>query len=114
VSHRATYELPYLAHAAMEPSNAARRMRADGVLDVWAGTESPEYARTSASEAAGIDKDRVVQFAGMHISGTPLGHLARATISAACKIAGLAGLPQWACQDLNLDLTDYESAALTD
>ena len=35
----ATYVLPYLAHAAMEPNNAACRMREDGVLDVWAGTE---------------------------------------------------------------------------
>src|SRR4051794_4216225 len=63
----ATYELPYLAHATMEPNNAACRMREDGVLDVWASTESPEYARMSASEAAGIDKERVevhVTFAG--------------------------------------------------
>ena len=62
-----TYTLPYLAHAAMEPNNAACRMREDGVLEVWASTESPEYARMSASEAAGIDKDQVevhVTFAG--------------------------------------------------
>jgi isoquinoline 1-oxidoreductase beta subunit len=42
-------------------------MREDGVLEVWVSTESPEYARMSASEAAGIDKDRVevhVTFAG--------------------------------------------------
>ncbi len=61
------YTLPYLAHAAMEPNNAACRMRADGVLDVWASTESPEYTRMSASGAAGIDIDRVevhVTFAG--------------------------------------------------
>jgi isoquinoline 1-oxidoreductase beta subunit len=54
-----TYELPYLAHATMEPNNAACRMREGGVLDVWASTESPEYTRMSASEAAGIDKERV-------------------------------------------------------
>src|SRR3954471_24401493 len=62
-----TYELPYLAHATMEPNNAACRMREDGVLEVWAGTESPEYARMSASEAGGIDKEQVevhVTFAG--------------------------------------------------
>jgi isoquinoline 1-oxidoreductase beta subunit len=62
-----TYELPYLAHAAMEPNNAACRMREDGVLELWASTESPEYARMSAAAAAGIDKDRVevhVTFAG--------------------------------------------------
>jgi isoquinoline 1-oxidoreductase subunit beta len=55
----ATYSLPYLAHATMEPNNAACRMREDGVLDVWASTESPEYTRMSASQAAGIDVDRV-------------------------------------------------------
>jgi isoquinoline 1-oxidoreductase subunit beta len=54
-----TYELPYLAHAAMEPNNAACRMREDGVLDVWASTESPEYTRMSASKAAGIDVGQV-------------------------------------------------------
>jgi isoquinoline 1-oxidoreductase subunit beta len=62
-----TYELPYLAHATMEPNNAACRMREDGVLEVWASTESPEYTRMSASEAAGIDKEQVevhVTFAG--------------------------------------------------
>jgi isoquinoline 1-oxidoreductase subunit beta len=63
----ATYTLPYLAHAAMEPNNAACRMREDGVLEVWASTESPEWTRIAASGAAGIDKDQVdvhVTFAG--------------------------------------------------
>jgi isoquinoline 1-oxidoreductase beta subunit len=62
-----SYTLPYLAHAAMEPNNAACRMRDDGTLEVWASTESPEYTRMAASEAAGIDKDKVevhVTFAG--------------------------------------------------
>ncbi|MFC5831442.1 molybdopterin cofactor-binding domain-containing protein [Nonomuraea insulae] len=61
------YELPYLAHAPMEPNNAVCRMGEDGVLEVWAGTEGPEYTRMSASAAAGIDKDRVrvhVPYAG--------------------------------------------------
>jgi isoquinoline 1-oxidoreductase beta subunit len=63
----ATYALPYLAHATMEPNNAACRMREDGVLDVWASTESPEWTRMSASATAGIDKEQVevhVTFAG--------------------------------------------------
>jgi isoquinoline 1-oxidoreductase subunit beta len=55
----AVYELPYLAHAPMEPNNAVCRMGDDGVLEVWAGTESPEYTRMAASAAAGIDKERV-------------------------------------------------------
>jgi isoquinoline 1-oxidoreductase beta subunit len=51
----------------MEPNNAACRMRQDGVLEVWASTESPEWTRMAASEAAGIDKHQVdvhVTFAG--------------------------------------------------
>ncbi len=63
----ATYTLPYLAHAAMEPNNAACLRRDDGTLEVWASTESPEYTRMAASEAASIDKDQVevhVTFAG--------------------------------------------------
>jgi isoquinoline 1-oxidoreductase beta subunit len=63
----AVYELPYLAHAPMEPNNAVCRMGDDGILEVWAGTEGPVYTQMAASAAAGIDQDRVrvhVPFAG--------------------------------------------------
>jgi isoquinoline 1-oxidoreductase beta subunit len=63
----ATYVLPYLAHAAMEPNNAACRMRQDGVLDVWAGTEGPQFVKMNASSIAGIDVEQVevhVSFVG--------------------------------------------------
>jgi isoquinoline 1-oxidoreductase beta subunit len=63
----AIYELPYLAHARMEPNNAVCRMGDDGTLEVWAGTGGPEYVRMAASASAGIDKDRVrvhVPYAG--------------------------------------------------
>jgi isoquinoline 1-oxidoreductase beta subunit len=55
----AIYSLPYLAHTAMEPNNAACRMREDGVLEVWASTETPEYVKMNASSVAGIDKEEV-------------------------------------------------------
>jgi isoquinoline 1-oxidoreductase subunit beta len=71
------YELPYLAHAPMEPNNAVCRMRDDGTIEVWAPTESPEYTRIAASSAAGVDPDRIhvhVTFAGgsfgLHSSAT--------------------------------------------
>lgn len=63
----AIYELPYLAHAPMEPNNAVCRMSDSDTLEVWAGTEGPEYVRMAASTAAGIDKDRIrvhVPYAG--------------------------------------------------
>jgi isoquinoline 1-oxidoreductase subunit beta len=61
------YELPYLAHAPMEPNDAVCQMRDDGVIDVWASTESPEYTRMAASSAADVEADRIqvsVTFAG--------------------------------------------------
>ena len=63
----AVYELPYLAHAPMEPNNAVCAMGDDGILEVWAGTEGPDYTQMAASAAAGLDKDRVrvhVPYAG--------------------------------------------------
>jgi isoquinoline 1-oxidoreductase beta subunit len=51
----------------MEPNNAACWMRRDGVVEVWASTESPEYTRMAASDAAGVERDQVevhVTFAG--------------------------------------------------
>ena len=63
----ATYTLPYLADAPMEPNNAVCRMRDDGMLDVWVATEAPEYVKMNASTIAGIDKEQVevhVTFAG--------------------------------------------------
>jgi isoquinoline 1-oxidoreductase beta subunit len=63
----ATYTLPYLAHAAMEPDNAVCVMRGDGVLEIWASTETPLYNQMSISDAVGVDKDQIevhVTFAG--------------------------------------------------
>ena len=63
----ATYVLPYLSHSPMEPNNAACRMREDGVLEVWVGSEAPEYVKMNASSIAGIEKDQVqvhITFAG--------------------------------------------------
>jgi isoquinoline 1-oxidoreductase beta subunit len=56
----AFYELPYLAHAPMEPNNAVCRMREDGVLEVWAPTESPLYTQMSAAAAAGVENEQVL------------------------------------------------------
>jgi isoquinoline 1-oxidoreductase subunit beta len=53
------YELPYLAHAPMEPNNAVCRMNEDGLLEVWAGTESPVYTQMTGARIAGIEQERV-------------------------------------------------------
>jgi isoquinoline 1-oxidoreductase subunit beta len=55
----ATYDLPYLAHAALEPINTTIHVRPDG-CDIWVGTQVPEIARTVAAEIIGLPPDKVI------------------------------------------------------
>jgi isoquinoline 1-oxidoreductase beta subunit len=54
----AVYELPYLAHAPMEPLDAVARMGPDG-CDVWTGSQFPTIDRIAAAKAAGIHRVRI-------------------------------------------------------
>jgi isoquinoline 1-oxidoreductase beta subunit len=56
----ARYEFPYLAHAPMEPINAAARMNPDGTLEVWGGHQMPDLYQAVAAEVAGITPDKVI------------------------------------------------------
>lgn len=55
----ATYHVPYLAHAAMEPVNATALYRADGTLEVWAGSQDGLSARNYCAQVAGLSMDKV-------------------------------------------------------
>jgi isoquinoline 1-oxidoreductase beta subunit len=54
----ANYEIPFLAHAAMEPVNCTAHFR-DGECELWAPTQIPDAAADSVAHALGIPKDRV-------------------------------------------------------
>ena len=54
----AVYEVPYLAHAPMEPLNATAYWRPDRI-DVWMGTQAPELALALAAKAGGVDPSAV-------------------------------------------------------
>ena len=56
----ARYEFPYLAHAPLEPINAAARMNADGTLEVWGGHQMPDVYQAVAAKVAGITADKVI------------------------------------------------------
>ena len=49
----AVYEVPFLAHATMEPQNCTAHVRADR-CDVWAPTQAQTGAQSTAAEAAGL------------------------------------------------------------
>ena len=57
----ARYELPLLAHAPMEPLNAACRLR-DGHCEIWVGSQAPDIARDAASRELDIPRESVVVY----------------------------------------------------
>ena len=56
---RGAYDLPYLAHAALEPINTTIHVRPDG-CDIWVGTQVPEVARTVVAEIVGLPPEKVM------------------------------------------------------
>jgi isoquinoline 1-oxidoreductase beta subunit len=54
----ALYEVPYLAHAPMEPVNCTVQLQADRV-DVWIGTQGPMEALHLAAKEAGVAPENV-------------------------------------------------------
>ena len=54
----AIYELPFLAHATMEPVNCTVHVRPDA-CDIWVGTQVPTFTQTAAAKVTGLPKARV-------------------------------------------------------
>lgn len=74
----ASYEFPYLAHAALEPLNAVARMNTDGTLEVWGGHQMPDVYQGAAAKVAGITPDKVM----LHVMKTGGGFGRRAVADA--------------------------------
>jgi isoquinoline 1-oxidoreductase beta subunit len=54
----AVYEVPFLAHATMEPVNCTAHVRGD-FCELWAPTQIPGAARASVASALGIPRENV-------------------------------------------------------
>jgi isoquinoline 1-oxidoreductase subunit beta len=54
-----TYNVPYLAHAPMEPVNATAMYKKDGTLEVWAGTQDGLGSRAFCAKTAGLPLEKV-------------------------------------------------------
>ena len=101
----ATYEFPYLAHAAMEPLNAVARKNADGTLDVWGGHQLPDLYQAIAAKVAEVKPEQVK----MHVMKTGGGFGRRAVgdgdvVSEAVSVAKAIGWKapvkvQWTRED---------------
>ena len=55
----ATYRVPFLAHAAMEPMNCTVHVRKDG-CEIWVGSQVLARAQAAAAKTAGLPLDKVV------------------------------------------------------
>ena len=55
----ATYQVPFLAHAALEPMNCTVHVRKDG-CEVWVGNQALARAQAAAATTAGLPLDKVV------------------------------------------------------
>ena len=54
----AVYQVPFLAHATMEPVNCTVHVRPDG-CDLWVGTQVPTFTQTAAAKETGLPKAKV-------------------------------------------------------
>ena len=55
----ATYQVPFLAHATMEPMNCTVHVRKDS-CEVWVGNQAISRVQAGAAKAAGLPLDKVV------------------------------------------------------
>ena len=55
----AVYQVPFLAHAVLEPANCTVHVRKDG-CEVWTGSQVLARAQATAAEVTGLPLDKVV------------------------------------------------------
>ncbi len=54
----ASYQIPYLAHAPLEPMSVVVKLGA-GRLDIWTGTQIPRFMQVNAAKLAGLEVEQV-------------------------------------------------------
>ena len=99
--YEATYYLPHIAHAPMEPPVATALLN-DNFLEVWAPTQAPQAARTHAAERAGLPLEKTRM--NVTLLGGGFGRKSKADfINEAVEVAkafpGKAARVQWTRED---------------
>lgn len=96
------YEVPYLAHAAMEPLNCTVRLTGDA-CEVWLGTQFPGIDQQAAAEIAGLKPEQVTIHTpflggGFGRRATGSAHVVREAV-AVTKAAGMPVKVVWTRED---------------
>jgi isoquinoline 1-oxidoreductase beta subunit len=55
----AIYQVPFLAHAAMEPMNCTVHVQKDS-CEIWVGTQAPTITQSLVAELTGLPKDAII------------------------------------------------------
>jgi isoquinoline 1-oxidoreductase beta subunit len=55
---KASYRMPFLAHATMEPMNATAHFTGDA-LEIWSGNQAPTFVQRACAKEAGLEKEAV-------------------------------------------------------
>jgi isoquinoline 1-oxidoreductase beta subunit len=87
----ATYSVAATPHHSLEAPAAVARFTGDR-LEIWAGTQIPDLARTAAAKAAGIPEQQVTLFA-MPVGDGSGGTMDLAAVEMAVELARYAGRP---------------------
>jgi isoquinoline 1-oxidoreductase len=93
---KATYQVPYVQHAPMEPRAAVAEWQ-DGRLTVWTGTSNPASVRQQLAETLGVAQERV-RVVVPHFGGGFGGKHTGEAATEAARLAKEAGRPvavQW-------------------
>lgn len=115
---KSDYLLPYLAHATMEPPNAAVRYDLAGSkLEIWSSCQSPDTARELVADALGLERSAVI-FHNTYLGGgfgrrlNPDYIVEAAQVAAAIKdvLSGKALQLVWSRED-DLQHDDYRPMA---
>jgi isoquinoline 1-oxidoreductase beta subunit len=81
----ASYELPFLAHATMEPVNATVHVTSD-LCEIWTGTQVMTRVQSEAAKAAGLPVEKVI--VNNHLLGGGFGRKLEADmVVAAVRVA---------------------------
>jgi isoquinoline 1-oxidoreductase subunit beta len=92
----ASYELPFLAHATMEPINCTVHLKPD-TCEIWTGTQIMTRVQSAVAQAAGLPIDKVI--VNNHLLGGGFGRklepdMAVAAVKIAKQLDGpLKGMP---------------------
>ena len=76
----AEYQVPFLAHATMEPMNCTARV-ANGACEVWTSNQAPSLVQWIAGKTAGVETEKVI----VHTPYLGGGFGRRSEMDAVCK-----------------------------